>query len=327
MPVNELTKITVDFSKIKKEAVETLLKDLGFSIVNDNKGVFDLQKIDLNADPKTLARLDWIVSVKPAQQFEGLKTLQKSFFLGNIEIGRDFAVIAGPCAVESREQVFSIARQLSGQGINLMRGGTVKIRTSPYAFQGMGMKGLKALKEAADHYNMTTVSEVVDTRHAGQAVAYVDCMQIGTRNMHNTSLLKAVAATGKPVVLKRGFGSTIEEWMYAGEYLALAGARQVIFCERGIRTFEPSMRFTLDLAGAVLLKQKTGLPVIIDPSHATGTPGLIIPLAMAARAAGLDGVIIEVSENPLKAMSDGAQALDFTGLDQLLKALDSLSIA
>lgn len=325
--MNELIKILVDLSKIRHDEIKGLLNGLGFDIVHDKEEAFVIRQSHLDADPKTLTRLEWVLSVKQTHPFEGLKRLQKTFVMGDTVIGRDFAVIAGPCAVESRDQVLDIAHEMSRHGLTLMRGGSTKIRTSPYTFQGMGPPALKLLKEAAKRYNMSIVSEVTDAEHAKLATKYIDCMQIGTRNMHNTHLLREVASIGKPVFLKRGFGSTIEEWMFAGEYLAVEGAGQVIFCERGIRTFEPSMRFTLDLAGAVLLKQRTGLPVFIDPSHATGNPNLIIPLALAAKAAGLDGVMVEVHENPLQALSDGAQALDFAGLDQLLKALNNLSIA
>ena len=325
--MDDSIKIIVDLSKVEEKEAKGLLISLGFRVLNGSESVFTLKKNRLNADFKALSRLDWVVSVEKPKHFDRLKHLAKTFFLGDVEIGNDFAVIAGPCAVESREQVMSIAHEMSQQGLSLMRGASIKVRTSPYDFQGLGIEALDLLKETADRYNMTIVSEVTDIQHAMLAAPYVDCMQIGTRNMHNTSLLREVASIGKPVFLKRGFGSTVEEWMYAGEYLAVNGSRDVIFCERGIRTFETSTRFTLDLAGAVLLKQKTGLPVFIDPSHATGNPDLVIPLSLAAKAAGLDGIMVEVHEKPVMAMSDGAQALDFEGLNQLLNALDSLSVS
>ncbi len=324
--MNEQVKILVDISKINLEQIEILLEQLGFQVVHNHEEVLILKQVQVNADYKALNRLDFVVSVEPMHQFKALEYLKRTFTLGESEIGKEFAVIAGPCAVESREQLFNIAHEIFQQGLSLLRGGTFKIRTSPYAFQGLGMDALQMLRDVADRYHMAIVSEVVDPQHARLAAPYIDCLQIGSRNMHNTALLRAAAATRKPILLKRGFASTIEEWLYAAEYLALEGAREVIFCERGIRTFEPSMRFTLDLAGAVLLKQRTGLPVFIDPSHATGNPNLITPLVLAARAAGLDGVMVEVHENPLVALSDGAQALDFPSLEDMLHALDSLSV-
>ena len=325
--MNELTKIVVDLSKIEKETAKASLEKIGFNILHNSEEIFLLKPKNLDVDPKVLARLDWILSIEQTNQFEGLKRMKKTFSLGGVELGKDFAVIAGPCVVESREQIRTIAGELAARGIKLLRAGTSKIRTSPYSFAGLGVQAVQLLRETADEYGLAVVSELVDTHHAMQAGPYVDCLQVGTRNMHNTGLLREVARQRKPVLLKRGFCSTLEEWQYAGEYLATEGAREVIFCERGIRTFDSSTRFTLDLAGAVLLKQRTGLPVIIDPSHATGTPDLIVPMALAAKAAGLDGIIVEVHPDPIMALSDGAQALDLDGLDQLLNALDRLSMA
>ncbi len=230
--------------------------------------------------------------------------------VGGVEIGSGKpVVIAGPCSVESREQILEAARAVKEAGAHILRGGTFKPRTSPYSFQGLGEKGLQYLREAGDEVGLPVVTEVLDPRLVGLIAEYVDMIQIGARNMQNFPLLREVGRAGKPVLLKRGFGATIEELLHAAEYILAEGNDQVVLCERGIRTFEGSTRFTLDIAAVPVLKEKTHLPVVVDPSHAAGRRSLVPPLAKAALAAGADGIMVEVHPDPDNALSDGPQSL------------------
>lgn len=230
-------------------------------------------------------------------------------------------VIAGPCAIESLEQLTEIAREISSQGISVLRGGAFKPRTSPYSFQGLGEQGLKHLKEVAEEFGMVSITEVMNIRDIELVYAYADIIQIGARSMHNSSLLKAVSALNKPVMLKRGFMATIEELLYAAEYVMSRGNEEVILCERGIRTFERWTRNTLDISAVAILKQESHLPVIVDVSHSAGRKDIIIPLAKAALGAGADGIMVEVHSNPPIALSDANQQLSFLEFENLLKSL------
>lgn len=223
--------------------------------------------------------------------------------------GGNFTVIAGPCSVESEDQLFGVAKMLSQHNIPLLRGGAFKPRTSPYSFQGLGVAGLELLKAAKAKYNMPVVSEIIDPNDAELMYDYVDCYQVGARNMQNFRLLEAVGKQDKPVLLKRGMSATIEELLLAAEYIINAGNSNVILCERGIRTFETATRNTLDLSAVAYLKEKSHLPVFVDPSHGTGVKSLINPLSRAAVAVGADGIIVEAHLNPKEALSDGHQAL------------------
>lgn len=230
--------------------------------------------------------------------------------MGDVAFGGDaFVVIAGPCAVESREQMDASATLVTKFGARVLRGGAFKPRTSPYSFQGMGFEGIELLQAVSRQHGMPFVTEVMSISQVKELEPHVDGFQVGTRNMHNFDLLRALGATKKPVLLKRGFGATLREWLLACEYVAQGGNSQIILCERGIRSFTPETRFTLDLAGAIWAKQETHLPVVIDPSHATGLPKLVGPLVAAAAAAGLDGAMIELHPTPDEALSDGDQAL------------------
>lgn len=240
---------------------------------------------------------------------------------GNRVGGGKFAVIAGPCSVESKEQLFGIADMIKQQGITLLRGGAFKPRTSPYSFQGLGEEGLKLLKAAKEQYNTAIVSEIIDPNDAELMYPYIDCYQIGARNMQNFRLLEAVGQQDKPVLLKRGMSATIEELLLAAEYIINAGNPNVILCERGIRTFETATRNTLDLNAVAYLKEKTHLPVLVDPSHGTGVKSLINPLSRAAAAVGADGIIVETHLNPKEALSDGHQALTAEDFSQLMNDL------
>lgn len=234
--------------------------------------------------------------------------MANKFKIDDLEIGSGFLVIGGPCAIESEEQLFETARAIKSN-IQVLRGGAFKPRTNPGNFEGLGAEGLDILKKVSEKLNIPTVTEVLDTRDVEKVARHTDILQIGARNMQNYELLKEAGKTGLPVLLKRGLAATIDEWISAAGYILKEGNNKIILCERGIRTFESGTRFTLDLAGAILAKQKSGFPVIIDPSHATGKKELIAPLVYAAKAAGLDGVMVEVHCNPDEAKCDKDQAL------------------
>ena len=242
--------------------------------------------------------------------------------LNNVRIGgRELAIMAGPCSIESRAQIMEIAEFVKSQGAQILRGGAYKPRTSPYAFQGLKEEGLKYLREAAEKYGMSVVTEVKDTETIALVSEYSDMLQIGARNMHNFSLLEAVGRTRKPVLLKRGLAATIEEWLMAAEYIASQGNYNIVLCERGIRTFETYTRNTLDLNAVPLVKGLSHLPIVVDPSHGTGNWELVSPMALAAVAAGADGLMIEVHPHPEKALSDGKQSLRPETFAQLVENL------
>jgi 3-deoxy-7-phosphoheptulonate synthase len=223
--------------------------------------------------------------------------------------GGSFAIIAGPCAVESREQLLETAVAVAEAGGTLLRGGAYKPRTSPYAFQGLGAEGLALLAEAKAQTGLPVVTEVMDPREIDNVLSVADVLQVGSRNMQNYPLLIEAGRSGRPVLLKRGLSSTIDELLSSAEYVLKEGNESVILCERGIRTFETAYRFTLDLAAVPALKERTALPVIVDPSHAAGRRELVAPLSLAAAAAGADGLLVEVHPRPEEAICDGPQAL------------------
>jgi len=238
--------------------------------------------------------------------------------------GGDVVVIAGPCAVESREQILATARWVKREGATVLRGGSFKPRTSPYAFQGLGEAALELLAEARAETGLPVVSEVVDPGDVPLFEQYVDMLQVGSRNMANFALLRAVGQSRKPVLLKRGFGATIEEWLMAAEYVLSSGNSNVVLCERGIRTFETATRNTLDVTAVPVLRERTHLPVMIDPSHGTGHRPLVRPMALAGAAAGADGIIIEVHPDPPRARSDSEQSLSFPEFGDLMDDLRRL---
>jgi 3-deoxy-7-phosphoheptulonate synthase len=230
--------------------------------------------------------------------------------IGPVEIGgAAFVVIAGPCAVEGAAQVAEVAGLVAGAGAAMLRGGIYKPRTSPYAFQGLGDEGLPMLREAGKRQGLPVVAEVLEASQIATFGEQVDLIQVGARNMQNFSLLRALGKSRRPVLLKRGISATVEEWLLAAEYLLAEGNKDVILCERGIRTFETATRNTLDLSAVALAKRWTHLPVLVDPSHATGLRDLVIPMSLAAAAAGADGLLVEVHPHPEEALSDGFQAL------------------
>lgn len=242
--------------------------------------------------------------------------------LSNTQIGpNNLTVMAGPCAVESSSQLLETAFAVKKAGARILRGGAFKPRTSPYSFQGLETEGLKYIKEAREATGLSVICEVTSARAIAEAVNYVDLLQIGARNMQNFELLKEAGKTGLPVLLKRGLAATIDEWLNASEYIMSEGNPNVILCERGIRTFESATRNTLDLSAVPVLRQKTHLPVIVDPSHATGVRAYVAPMAKAAVAAGADGLMIEVHPCPEKALSDGPQSLTFREFKALMEDL------
>lgn len=242
--------------------------------------------------------------------------------VGGVPIGgQRFAVIAGPCSVESHSQMRNTALAVKAAGAVGLRAGAFKPRSSPYAFQGLGLKGLEILRDVGSELAMPVITEVMDTADVDMVAAHAQCLQIGARNMHNSSLLKAVGQLRMPVVLKRGMSAKVEDLLLAAEYILAEGNDQVILCERGIRTFETATRNTLDLNAIPYLKQRTHLPVVVDPSHGTGVRSLVTPMAKAAAACGADGILVEVHENPKVALSDGAQSLDLPGFQRFMQEL------
>jgi 3-deoxy-7-phosphoheptulonate synthase len=235
--------------------------------------------------------------------------------------GPEVIVMAGPCSVETREQVGSVARSVQTSGAKVLRGGAFKPRTSPYSFQGHGEEALRWMRETADELGLAVVSEVMDVRVIEMMLRYVDCLQVGARNMQNFDLLKELGRVRRPVLLKRGLSATIEEWLLSAEYVLAGGNGQVILCERGIRTFENATRNTLDISAIPVVKKRSHLPILVDPSHGTGRRDKVIPMARAAVAAGADGLLIEVHNDPERALSDGAQSLYPDQFDRLMGEL------
>lgn len=244
---------------------------------------------------------------------------------GGVSFGPDsFTLVAGPCAVETPEQTVAAAQMAAAAGASVLRGGAYKPRTSPYAFQGLGRRGLEILADARAETGLPVVTEVVDAHDVELVASYADMLQVGTRNMQNFALLQAVGAAGKPVLLKRGMNATVEEWLMAAEYIAQRGNLDIVLCERGIRTFENSTRNTLDISAVPVAQRLSHLPVIVDPSHSGGRHDLVLPLSRAAMAAGADGLIVDVHPHPETSRCDGAQALVDGDLRELATAMRQL---
>lgn len=241
--------------------------------------------------------------------------------------GSNFIVMAGPCSVETKEQLFQTAQAVKEAGAKILRGGAFKPRTSPYSFQGLGVQGLKLLKEVSEATGLPVVTEVMDVRQIEDVKEHADILQIGARNMQNFNLLSEVGKAGKPVLLKRGFSNTVEELLMAAEYIAREGNDQIILCERGIRTFEVSTRNTLDISAIPVLKRLTHLPVVVDPSHAAGRSDIVPELCLAAIAAGADGLIVEVHPDPKNALCDGPQSLDLEQFQIMMEKLKQVAQA
>jgi 3-deoxy-7-phosphoheptulonate synthase len=249
----------------------------------------------------------------------------KTVRVGNITIGGpEFTVIAGPCSIESRDQFLETSKAVKAGGAAILRGGVWKLRTSTHSFQGLGKDAFQFIKDVLAETGMSLVSEVTDPRQIEVLGEYVEMFQVGSRNMHNYALLKELGQIRKPVLLKRGFAAFADEWIKSAEYIMVGGNDQVILCERGIRTFETSTRNTLDLNSVLYVKEKTGLPIIVDPSHAVGLSEFVPQLALASAAAGADGLIIEVHPRPAEALSDGRQALTVPEFQKLMLQLDRI---
>ena len=247
--------------------------------------------------------------------------------VGGVPIGPEtFTLIAGPCAVESASQTLEAARMAKRAGATLLRGGAYKPRTSPYAFQGLGLTGLRILAEVREEVQLPIVTEVTDVGEVDVVAELADMLQVGARNMQNFGLLQAVGAAGKPVLLKRGLSATYEEWLMAAEYIAQRGNLDIVLCERGVRSFEPAIRNMLDVSAIPMIQRLSHLPIIVDPSHAAGRRDLVVPLARAAMAAGADGVMVDVHPNPETALCDGAQALADDALAELADAVTTIPV-
>lgn len=282
-------------------------------------------------DPDTFKSMSGVLDAVPVSKpfklvSREVKSEDTIIRVGSDEIGgRDLTVIAGPCSVESRSQILEIAVMLREMGIKFLRGGAFKPRSSPYAFQGLKYDGLEYLKEASEKTGMHIVTEVKDTETLPMVAEYADVLQLGARNMYNYSLLEKIGEMNKPVLLKRGLSATVEELLMAAEYIVARGNYQVLLCERGIRTFETSTRNTLDLNAVPVVKKLSHLPILVDPSHGSGAWDLVAPMALAAVAAGADGLIIEVHADPASALSDGFQSLRPETFRRLLDRLQELA--
>ena len=327
--------IVIIKNQARQEQIEQLkdyLSNLGLRI-DESRGeqttVLCLVGDTSRVDAELIATLDAVESVRRIQ--EPYQKSSRKFHpedsvidCGGVPIGGGaFQLIAGPCSVESEEQIVTVAKAVKAAGATLLRGGAFKPRTSPYAFQGLQADGLRLLKLARQETGLPIVSEIMDTAHLDM-FKDVDVIQVGTRNMQNFELLKALGRTDKPILLKRGLANTIKEWLMSAEYIMAGGNERVILCERGIRTYETATRNTLDLSSVPVLKERTHLPVIIDPSHATGMAKLVKPMAMAATACGADGLMIEVHNDPTQALCDGAQSITpeaFADLVQRVKII------
>lgn len=278
--------------------------------IGEMEGVLEIHHV---TQPYQLASRSW-------------KSQKTTFDVRGVEIGGDtINLIAGPCAVESEEQIYKIAEYLHSRNLQFIRGGAYKPRTSPYSFQGLGTEGLKYLKKAADKFNLRIVTEVLDLSLLDEVAEYADILQIGARNMDNYYLLRQLGKIDKPVLLKRGMNAKIPEWLMAAEYILSGGNEKVILCERGIRTFDDSVRNTLDVAAIPIIKELSHLPIFADPSHGTGIRTRVIPLALASVAAGTDGLIIEIHSDPENALSDGYQSMYLEQFDTLLDKLKPLA--
>ena len=313
----------------QKDEIITFLKKYGVSvsvIEGTMVSVIGLVGDTFSIDIKAIQAFHYVKDVQRIA--EPYKKVNRMFHpidtiidVAGIKIGgqNPIVVMAGPCSVENEELLLETASNIKSSGAKMLRGGAYKPRTSPYSFQGLGIEGLKLLKKAKKETGLPIVSEIMDANLLPEFEEYVDLLQVGARNMQNYELLKALGKSTKPVLLKRGFSNTIEEWLMSAEYIVTSGNPNVILCERGIRTFETATRNTLDLSVVQIVKRKTHLPIVIDPSHATGDWRLVESMSLAAIAAGTDGLIIEVHNQPEKAFSDGAQSLTYQNFAKLVE--------
>ena len=313
--INELKRMGLDIDIVKGEK-RTILGIIGDTSILESFPFYaysGVEKVLRVLKPYKLA----------SKEFKDKNTTIK--LKGTSIGGKELAVIAGPCAIENEEQIYTIAKELSESGVKILRGGAFKPRTSPYSFQGLGEEGLKLMSQAAQEFDMLTITEVMSVDQIDLVAKYADILQVGARNMQNFILLKELGHVRKPVMLKRGMSATLEELLLSAEHILSNGNREVILCERGIRTFETYTRNTLDLSAVPALKELSHLPVIVDPSHGTGRWKLVGPMAKSAIVAGADGLIIEVHPNPKASLSDGAQTLTFKNFNHLLEEMKAIA--
>ena len=313
------------------ERVEKMVAEMGYEprlikgVEHTVLGAVGDENVHMSLE--VLKNLPYVESVMPIQKKYKLASREfqrenSEFKIGNEIIGgQKFQIIAGPCSIESAEQMETAAKLLTAAGAGILRGGAYKPRTSPYDFQGLGQKGLDILQDIKNRYHVPVVTEVVGIPTLKNVAEVADCIQIGARNCQNYNLLESVAEAGRPVLLKRGMATTIGEWLNAAEYLLVHGCRSVILCERGIRTFETATRNTLDISAVAVAKKESHLPVVVDPSHAAGKLEYVLPLARAAAAAGADGIIVESHPEPVKALSDAAQQIPCSMFKAFMEAL------
>jgi 3-deoxy-7-phosphoheptulonate synthase len=329
--------IVVLEKNIKEEQLKNIIKhleDSGFKVhqsSGEERTILGAIGVQPNFDTRKIKILEGVEEVyritdpfkMASRSFKPQNTIIK---IGNIEIGSDeVIVIAGPCSVESEEQVMTIAEIVKKGGAKILRGGAFKPRSSPYSFQGLGEEGLKFLRKAADENGLLVITEVLENSMIDLIYKYTDIFQVGARNMQNYSLLKELGSAKKPVMLKRGLSATVEDWLMSAEYILSNGNPDVFLCERGIRTFETYTRNTFDISAIPVVHKRSHLPVFADPSHATGLRDKVIPMARAAVAAGADGLMIEVHHDPEKALSDGPQALLPEQFEEMMKQVKSIA--
>ena len=316
------------------ESVIERLNSFGFDVHRSsgvNQTVLGAIGVQPGFDVRRIIVLDGVSDVKrvtEAYKFASYswKGEPSVYDINGTEVGgSEFVLMAGPCSVETPEQIHSTAAHVAAHGATFLRGGAFKPRTSPYSFQGLGQEGLQLLREAGDAYNLNVITEVTDLSKVDLVGRYADVFQVGARNMQNFDLLKELGRTQKPVFLKRGLSATIKEWLMAAEYVMSQGNMNVILCERGIRTFETATRNTLDLSAVQALKARSHLPVFVDPSHGTGIRDQVIPMARASVAAGADGIIVELHPDPPNALSDGPQSLYFDAFVELVGQIKEIA--
>ncbi len=326
----------VGASETQIESVISTLNDHGFDVHRSSgseRTVLGAVGVRPEFDPRHLQLLDGVSNVHRVSEpykfaSRSWKTEPTQAKVGDVMIGgEEIIVMAGPCSVESEEQIHDCAKHVAAAGARILRGGAFKPRSSPYAFQGLGERALIMMRDAADANGLAVVSEIMEPSQADLMVKHVDMLQIGARNMQNYSLLRAAGRTGLPVFLKRGLSATIQEWLMSAEYILAEDNPNVVLCERGIRTFETYTRNTLDLSAVPVIKAKSHLPIVVDPSHGTGIRNKVLPMARAGVAAGADGLMIEVHPNPEEALSDGPQSLHFYQFDELMVQIRQIATA
>jgi len=326
----------VGASETQIESVISTLNDHGFDVHRSSgseRTVLGAVGVRPEFDPRHLQLLDGVSNVHRVSEpykfaSRSWKTEPTQAKVGDVMIGgEEIIVMAGPCSVESEEQIHDCAKHVAAAGARILRGGAFKPRSSPYAFQGLGERALIMMRDAADANGLAVVSEIMEPSQADLMIKHVDMLQIGARNMQNYSLLRAAGRTGLPVFLKRGLSATIQEWLMSAEYILAEDNPNVVLCERGIRTFETYTRNTLDLSAVPVIKAKSHLPIVVDPSHGTGIRNKVLPMARAGVAAGADGLMIEVHPNPEEALSDGPQSLHFYQFDELMVQIRQIATA